>query len=225
MGCFCELLQSFPIVSLTNNEHNISSLRSDINRTTTKSNLQSIISSWPALSSDMAFQCSTTFNAMGINIDRNVLHLNKFKLKSLLVAADSIGRLHCFLDGSYYLGSVSLDLGCIPISVFKNPSAPAVFVQAEYKFAAESRSTTLIPFVVRLPLLQCDTTRRVAKNSTAARDLVQYMIKIIQEMRRLWNGDDGIPGAKAFNAKWLHGLYEKQVQFGRKPFTPVGCVD
>lgn len=135
---------------------------------------------------------------------------------SLLVAVDDRGQIHYFLDGSYSLGQLPFQSDWFPMSVFKNHFESTIFVQAENRSTGGAYYNTILPVVIELPLLNADTVRRVAENCTTARELIWHIIRSVKEMRKVWFGEDGFCSAREMNANWVHGLAEKQAQFGRK---------
>ena len=138
-------------------------------------------------------------------------------MDSLLIAADTVGRLHCFLDGSYPIGAVMLDPSC-EAKLLTKIGAESNKFKVHVQFHSEDRHsfTNLMAFPIEIPLLDTKLVRQVAESSSAARELVWYIIRVIKEMKSAWFGGDGLDGAREMNANYVRGLEDRQTQFARK---------
>lgn len=173
------------------------------------------IASWPALPADpLAASIKPSprpgDNRPGEELDEKDLT----NVDSVLVAADTGGRLHCFLDGSYPLGAITLDPSCEVKALMKENEGPFVLlVHAEFKAGDAYVFNNVVPFSVQLPLLGTKAVRRVAENSSAARELIWYIMRVVKEMRNSWFGGEGLDGAREMNLNYVRGLEERQNRF------------
>ncbi|EJD03914.1 uncharacterized protein FOMMEDRAFT_167218 [Fomitiporia mediterranea MF3/22] len=183
------------------------------------SSLPDVISSWPALPSD---PLAAGINPASRESDKRpgdeLDEKDTTNVDSLLVAIDDSGQIHCFLDGSYPVGAISLGTGCEAKTIIKNNEENTLLAHAEFK-SKDTRTPVLhnvSPLTVELPLLYAKATRHVAENCTAARELAWYSIRVVKEMRKSWFGGDGQVGARDFNTKYARGLIERQVAHGQE---------
>jgi anaphase-promoting complex subunit 4 len=138
-------------------------------------------------------------------------------LDSILVVTDHAGDIHCFLDGSYYLGPISLGSNLLTPSLFKIPRRP-VFIVHPQETAHGANITNLSPIYVQLPMLEDRQIRDMARMSSSSRELVWYCIRVIKEMRAVWFGSESLSGARELGPKWIRALEKRQrEQFGRMP--------
>ena len=144
---------------------------------------------------------------------------------SILVVVDSTGRVHLFLDGTYPLGAYYVHPSYTPASVFKPTLRNQLFVNARISTAG-SVVHNLVPLGINLPLLDSKSTRQIAENSTTAKELVWYTMRVIKDMKRLWLGADGHDGARVMCPNWAKGLEDRQVKFNRKSMVmQTGVLD
>lgn len=130
-------------------------------------------------------------------------------MDSFLAAVDESGQIHCFLDGSYPLGAISLVPKCEAKTIMKNNEGSTLFVHAEISLPGTSaRLNNLSPMTVDLPLLYSKATRQVADNCSAARELAWYAKRVVKDMRDAWFGGDGREGARNLNTSYIRGLDE-----------------
>ncbi|KAL5495217.1 hypothetical protein ACEPAI_680 [Sanghuangporus weigelae] len=181
--------------------------------------LPDVISSWPTLPSDplaagISVSPRENDNRPGDELDEK----DSTNVDSLLVAADSSGQIYCFLDGSYPLGAISLGPGCEAKTIMKDNEADTLLVHAEFR-PQDTRTPVLnnvFPLVIQVPLLNAKSTRLIAENCSAARELAWYTVRVVKEMKRAWFGGDGHAGARDFNANYIRGLQERQARFDQK---------
>ena len=181
--------------------------------------LPSHIRNWPALPSDpLAASVELSSDerpAPGEDLDvRDLANLN-----SILVVIDAAGYVHLFLDGTYPLGAYYIHPSYQASFVYKTTAREQLFVNARIS-TAKAEQHNLIPLVIDFPLLDNKMTRRVAENSTTARELIWYTMRVIKDMRQLWFGVDGQDSARVMNSYWAKGLEERQTKFNR---TSTSC--
>lgn len=135
---------------------------------------------------------------------------------SILAVTDDTGRIHCFLDGSYYLGPISLGPNLLIPSLLKLPKLP-VFVVHPQETVHGTNITDLPPVYVRLPMLEDRQIRDMARVSSSSRELVWYCMRVVKEMRAVWFGSESLTGARELGPKWIRALEKRQrEQFGRR---------
>ena len=144
-------------------------------------------------------------------------------MDSLLAAIDSAGQIHCFLDGSYPLGTVTLDPTCEAISLMKRNDEKALLVQAEFKPSRVPGNAfhNLNPLSIKLPLLDTKATRHVAESCSAARELMWYTMRVVREMRKSWIGGERQEGAREMNQNYVRGLEERQLRHDRTSLIDI----
>lgn len=153
---------------------------------------------------------------------------------SILCAGDDMGNIHCFLDGSFPLGTFLFNTKFPIASMYKIPDEPTFSINIR---TAET-GTCLVPTIVDMTLLKRRSVRDVARTSSTARELTWYIMRCVQEMQKFWYGQDLQGGARTMGPKWVEALERKQAQFGRtsrvlrlafptlSPFrreTAIGC--
>lgn len=186
-------------------------------RTVRKSSLPDVIKGWPTLQTDhlLASMSSPSHGSyvdpIGVVVDEK----DDTNLDSILAAADSHGRIHSFLDGTYPLGHVTPGRDLSITSLHKDPQKPSFFAQLQSSSDAGTL-TDLKPTFIRLSLLEQRKVRDIARLSSSARELVWYTVRVVKEMRAVWFGSETLGGAREFGPKWVQALEAKQKeQFGR----------
>ncbi|KAK7064216.1 DEAD-domain-containing protein [Favolaschia claudopus] len=190
-------------------------------RSNPKSSLPDVIRNWPTLNSDpvVASMSPQTKDSSNGNLDV----ADDANIDSMLVLTDDAGRIHCFLDGSYHLGSVSLGTNSTLESVFKFPRRPILLVHPQ-EAIGETVRTDLLPVYVRLAMLEGRHIRDMARMSTSSRELVWYCMRVIKEMRAVWFGSESLTGARELGPKWIRALEKRQRdQFGQQ--EPTAMLD
>lgn len=135
---------------------------------------------------------------------------------SLLILVDERGVLHCFLDGSYFLGSVALPDGLPSATLFKHPYKPLIFLHPQ-SLDSDLLSTGMQPLVVDIPLLATPRVRDFARLSSAARELTWYIMRVVNEVRESWLGSESFTGARDIGIKWVQALERRlREQYGRR---------
>lgn len=133
---------------------------------------------------------------------------------SLLTLVDERGVLHCFLDGSYFLGSVALSDGLPSATLFKHPSKPLIFLHPQ-PLNSDLLLTGMHPLVIDIPLLATPKVRDFARLSSAARELTWYMMRVVNEVREGWFGSESFTGARDIGVKWVQALERRlREQYG-----------
>ena len=128
---------------------------------------------------------------------------------TMVVASDSTGTLHLFLDGSYALGTIDLRVGSCASSVAQANQLSPFFVQTRMTLDSSSFTSTT-PTTIQLPLLDSPAVRNVAKVSTVAHSLLTYTLRVLEDMRRAWFGTDSLEGGRDVGQKWIKVLEEKE---------------
>jgi anaphase-promoting complex subunit 4 len=130
---------------------------------------------------------------------------------SILCAGDDMGNIHCFLDGSFPLGTFLFNTNFPIASLYKKPDDPTFSINIR---TAET-GTCLAPTIVDMTLLKRRSVRDVARTSSTARELTWYIMRSVKEMQKFWYGQDLQGGARTMGPKWVEALEKKQTQFGR----------
>jgi anaphase-promoting complex subunit 4 len=187
-------------------------------RPTPRVSVPEVIRSWPILFSDPLAasinpppQSQTQSNNPGTAPDDT----DDSNVNSILTVADDLGRIHCFLDGTYPLGVIPFGSEVSISSLFKDPQQLLFYAhpQAHFKDAVV---TDLQPTTINVPLLERGDIRAMAKLSSTARELLWYIIRVVKEMRYVWFGFGTYTGARELGPKWTRALEAKQKeQFGR----------
>ncbi|KLO20277.1 hypothetical protein SCHPADRAFT_918366 [Schizopora paradoxa] len=234
-GSALSILRTLPLLdplqddTLPLNAADLFAFQGNHTRPTSKaSGLPDNIASWPALPADpLAASIKPSprpgDNRPGEELDEKDLT----NVDSVLVAADIGGRLHCFLDGSYPLGAVTLGPSCEVKSLMSRNEGPfELLVHAEFKAGDAYVFNNVAPFSVQLPLLGTKAVRRVAENSSAARELTWYIMRVVKEMRNSWFGGEGLDGAREMNLNYVRGLEERQTRYSSdvNPVFDLTCL-
>ena len=186
------------------------------------STVPEVVSSWPSLPADpLVASIKPSSHERGLRPGEELDEKDTSSVNSLLTVTDDAGRIHCFLDGSYPLGAVSLGCRGEVTSLVKNGGSSDLLVHARLVVGDQPSQvlSTLAPLTVSLPMLYDRATRNVAEVSSAARELALYAIRVVKEMRRAWFGEEGQEGARALNIAYVRGVEERQRMQGRTSFT------
>ncbi|KAJ6519839.1 anaphase-promoting complex, cyclosome, subunit 4-domain-containing protein [Mycena sanguinolenta] len=190
-------------------------------RSTPKSSLPDVIKNWPTLNSDPIV---ASMSPPVKQLDPSNGHLDvadDANIDSILVATDDTGHMHCFLDGSYYLGLISLGSNLLISSLFKVPQRP-VFIVYPQETVHGATSTDLPPIYAGLPMLEGRQIRDMARVSSSSRELVWYCMRVVKEMRAVWFGSESLSGARELGPKWIRALEKRQrEQFGQQEPTAI----
>lgn len=184
-----------------------------------KSSIPEVIGEWPSLLPDpsVASLCPPILiDEQGKTSREAQNDVSAEDENSLLVIGDDNGTLHCFLDGSYYLGPISTLTSTVPTAVFKDPKRP-LFLLHPRASASDFLSATFAPLSVDLPLLASHRIRDFARLSSAARELMWYVMRVIEDLREVWFGSGSLTGAREAGPKWIQLLETRlRDQFGQK---------
>ena len=170
------------------------------------SDLPEAIASWPTLPSDLL---SASIQPAGI-ADPEKLKSDDPKVNSILVVSDDAGYMHCFLDGSYPLGAISVGARSTTASLWKDLNNPVLFAHQR----SQMGGTTLHPTRMELSLLNMRVPRDLARISTTARELLWYTMRVLEEMHVAWLGSGTQIGAREPGIRWLESLDDLQAQMG-----------
>ncbi|KAH9946631.1 anaphase-promoting complex, cyclosome, subunit 4-domain-containing protein [Amylocystis lapponica] len=182
-----------------------------------KITLPPVISSWPTLPSDPTVASIKPSKVEGQQSrpGEDLDQIDDSNVNSLLVVSDHLGYLHCFLDGCYAVGSVSLGFECSVASLYEQPGY--IFAHSQSPHDAAARFTNLRPTVIELPQLRQRMLRDVARTSTSVRELVWYTMRVVKDMRAVWFGSDTNSGARTLGPKWIQALEARQKdQYGQE---------
>ncbi|KAJ3554550.1 hypothetical protein NM688_g3049 [Phlebia brevispora] len=180
-------------------------------RSSSKSIMPQIISSWPTLPIDLnAASFQSFMNGRTQRPGEELDEVDDSNVNSILVVSDNSGNIYGFLDGYYPLGTISLDLECTISSMYKSDNV-RYYLHPNIGSSA-SQQTLLRPVSLNIPFLQGRTLRDVARVSTSARELAWYAIRVVKEMRGTWFGSDTHSGAREAGPKWLRALEQRQKQ-------------
>lgn len=183
-----------------------------------KSSTPDVINDWPSLLPDptLASLCPPILiDEQGKSVKETQSNFSAEDENSLLVIGDDNGKLHCFLDGSYYLGPINTLPSTVSTAVVKDPKRP-LFLLHPQPSASDFSSATFAPLSVDLPLLASHRIRDFARLSSAARELMWYIMRVLEELREVWFGSGSLTGAREAGPKWIQLLETRlRDQFGR----------
>ncbi|KAF5370216.1 hypothetical protein D9615_010061 [Tricholomella constricta] len=188
-------------------------------KSSSKSLFPSIINEWPTLAPD-PLGASISAPPLGRSIDQSggsSDEADEIDFHSILAVTDDHGYLHCFLDGSFPLGNISLGPDLSIKSLFKDPKRPIFFAHLSIRvLESEAVATSLGPTFINVPLLGKRYPRDLAKLSSTARELMWYTMRVVDEMQTTWYGSEAFGGARDLGPKWIQALETKQKeQFGQ----------
>ncbi|KAG6857580.1 hypothetical protein H0H87_000179 [Tephrocybe sp. NHM501043] len=185
---------------------------------TNKALSPSIIDEWPTLPPD---PLAASINAPLIGKSTDPLggskdEVDETNVNSLLVVADNCGSIHCFLDGTFPLGTITLGSNVFATSLFKDQTRPLFFAHP-IASGKEITVTSLCPQIIHVPLLGKHHIRNMAKLSSTARELVWYCMRTVKELQMTWFGSETFSGARELGPNWIQALESKQKdQFGQE---------
>ncbi|KAH7106349.1 anaphase-promoting complex, cyclosome, subunit 4-domain-containing protein [Auriculariales sp. MPI-PUGE-AT-0066] len=146
---------------------------------------------------------------------------------SLVVASDSAGSLHLYLDGSFPVGHLDLQAssgGACRILGLSAPPAPATGTVPLLAVHAlhRRRGTNAIPQHIRTDLLAVKATREMVRASSVARDLIWYALRVIKSMREIWLGrGPGDEGSHVLGRKFTKLIEERMRAHSKQVPHPV----
>lgn len=176
-----------------------------------------VISSWPALPSDSLAASIQPQKLSGNQLrpGEELDEADDANVDSILMVSDDTGHLHCFLDGSYPLGSAFTGIEALTVSIYKEKDC--FFAHPQFIRVGKPSFTSLRPWVIRLPEIQRRTMRDVARVSSSTRELNWYAMRVVKDMRNAWFGSETQNGARELGPKWVRALEDRQRdEFGRE---------
>ena len=178
-----------------------------------------IIESWPTLSPDpLPASINPPHNTSPDRSREATDAVDDSNENSLLVVSNDLGHMNCFLDGSFPLGRIFLGAELAVMSLTKCPTRPMLLAHL-CKPLVNGTNTFIIlsPVVVGIPLIERRQLRDLAKLSSTARELIWYVMCIVQQMCNVWCGSEASSGAQELGPRFIQALESKQKdQFGRK---------
>lgn len=183
-----------------------------------------VISSWPALPSDSLAASIQPQKLSGNQLrpGEELDEADDANVDSILMVSDDTGHLHCFLDGSYPLGSAFTGIEALTVSIYKEKDC--FFAHPQFIRVGKPSFTSLRPWVIRLPEIQRRTMRDVARVSSSTRELNWYAMRVVKDMRNAWFGSETQNGARELGPKWVRALEDRQRdEFGHD--EPYAMVD
>ncbi|KAI0639387.1 anaphase-promoting complex, cyclosome, subunit 4-domain-containing protein [Trametes polyzona] len=186
-----------------------------------------VITTWPSLPTDLA-AASIASNKPDAqqSFPEAEDEADNTNVNSILAVADSLGKIHLFLEGSYPLGSVRIGNNAAPRSLYK--LREHLFAHPGPAADLRSAAVPLRPVVLQLPYLTGRHFRDVARVSSSARELVWYAMRVVKDMRNLWFGSETNSGARDLGPKWVRALEDRQRnEFGQDdpyPLLDLTCL-
>jgi anaphase-promoting complex subunit 4 len=182
-------------------------------RTSVNTKFPEVIAKWPTLPPDPLSASMKTADAPRYRQEgeEELDEVDDRNTNSILCAGDDMGNIHCFLDGSFPLGTFLFNTNFPIASMYKKPDEPTFSINIQ---TAET-GTWLAPMIVEMTLLKRRSARDVARTSSTARELTWYIMRCVKEMQKFWYGQDLQGGARTMGPKWVEALDKKQTQFGR----------
>lgn len=179
-------------------------------RSTRKTSVPDVITQWPSLVpilEDISISSpdQTDENHKSGSADNL---FRKTDEDSLLALADQSGGLHLFLAGTYCLGTVTLPGGHPPIFLYKHPNPPLLLFHSESP-DGDFFSAGMQPMLVNVPLLGTPAVREFARLSSAARELMRYIMSVLDEMKEAWLGSASVTGAREIGKTWVESLEKR----------------
>lgn len=182
-----------------------------------------VIKTWPTLELDLTSASMGSANP-DLHVDSAIGEVpddtDDANVNSILVAVDSVGRMHCFLDGSYPLGTANVGGSLSVSSLYKHPKRPT-FYAYPCQTSILLTSTALETVTIDIPLLQQRQVRDMAKLSTIVRQLSWYIMRLGKEMNVSWFGSDTVQAARDMGAKWIQGLKARRQAFTVSDYDPI----
>lgn len=172
-----------------------------------------VIAKWPTLPPDLLSASIKPADAPRYRQEgeEGLDEVDDRNTNGILCAGDDMGNIHCFLDGSFPLGTFLFNTNFPIATLCKKPDDPTFSVNIR---TAET-GTCLTPTIVDMTLMKRRGVRDVARTSSTARELTWYIMRCVKEMQKFWYGQDLQGGARTMGPKWVEALEKKQTQFGR----------
>jgi anaphase-promoting complex subunit 4 len=175
------------------------------------------IKAWPTLPpAPLAASIQPPKRSDNVKEEAELDETDSISINSILIVADSSGSIQCFLDGTYPLGTVSLDSESTTTTVsLQKPPFSFEFRAFQKRFLDGSLRTPLLPTTINLTLLASRIPRDIAKVSSAACQLLWYAIRVVDDLKGVWIGSNTRTGAREPGMNWLMKLQET---------LPAGCM-
>ena len=172
-----------------------------------------VIAKWPTLPPDLLSASMKPTDAPRYRQEgeEELDEVDDRNTNSILCVGDDMGNIHCFLDGSFPLGTFLFNTNFPIASMYKKPDEPSFSINIR----TAKTGTCLAPMIVDMALLKRRSVRDVARTSSTARELMWYIMRCVKEMQKFWYGQDLQGGARTMGPKWVEALEKKQTQFGR----------
>ena len=172
-----------------------------------------VIAKWPTLPPDPLSASMKLANAPRYRQEgeEDLDEVDDRNTNSILCAGDDMGNIHCFLDGSFPLGTFLFNTNFPIASLYKKPDESTFSINIR----TAKTGTCLAPTIVDMSLMKRRSVRDVARTSSTARELTWYIMRCVKEMQKFWYGQDLQGGARTMGPKWVEALEKKQTQFGR----------
>ena len=183
-------------------------------RTSVNGKFPEVIAKWPTLPPDPLSASLKPADAPRYRQEgeEELDEVDDRNTNSLLCVGDDMGNIHCFLDGSFPLGTFLFNTNFPIASMYKRPDEPSFSINIR----TSETGTWLAPTIIDMALLKRRSVRDVARTCSTARELTWYIIRCVKEMQKFWYGQDLQGGARTMGPKWIEALEKKQTQFGRK---------
>ncbi|KAL0951164.1 hypothetical protein HGRIS_007895 [Hohenbuehelia grisea] len=188
-------------------------------RTSGKPSLPSYIRAWPTLPSNLLEASIAPYNLKPAQEStQGTNDIDTSNHGSILIVADNAGHVYSFLEGSYPLGTISVE-PCSVISLSKFNGRMSFSAHLE---PASEKSIELYPTTISMPILDGRYVRDFARCSSTARELLWYISRVVKEMRACWFGSESTSGARELGQKWVRALEAKQTgDFGEDEPTAI----
>jgi len=172
-----------------------------------------VVAKWPTLPPDLISASMKPADAPRYRQggEEDLDEVDDRNTNSILCAGDDMGNVHCFLDGSFPLGTFLFNTNFPIANLYKKSEEPTFSINIR---TAET-GTCLTPTIVDMTLLKRRSVRDVARTSSTARELTWYIIRCVGEMQKFWYGQDSQGSARTMGPRWIEALEKKQIQFGR----------
>lgn len=182
-------------------------------RVSVNSKLPEVIAKWPTLPPDLSSASMKPADAPRYRQgnEEELDEADERNINSILCVGDDMGNIHCFLDGSFPLGTFLFNTNFPVASLYKKPDQPIFSINHR----TGKTGTRLAPTIVDMHLLKQRSVRDVARTSSTARELMWYIMRCVREMQKFWYGQELEGGARTMGPKWVEVLERKQTQFGR----------
>ncbi|EIW86695.1 hypothetical protein CONPUDRAFT_134079 [Coniophora puteana RWD-64-598 SS2] len=220
-GSALSILKSLPLLNPPFEDEqkltatNIFAFQGSQTRVPTKSSLPEVLLRWNTLALKPETVSISSASGAEDNMDGPDSLLRQVKYaddeNSLLVIADDAGRVYSFLDGTYYLGSVGLNV--TSETIWKFSKRALFFYYPHGDTRKDSFSATLQPLPMAIPLLDTRHARDCAMLSSISHDLLEYAAVATRDIQETWLGSSTFTGARELGQIWLQAFQRKLADF------------